>query len=103
MVSSLAGLIYGIGSMMFAGRILRAMPNTGDGYDMNAIAASVIGGASLAGGRGAVTGTFVGTLLMVVIQNAGKAFSISDYILEVMTGVLIIIAVAMDMIKTKKG
>ena len=40
---------------------------------------------------------------MVVIQNAGKAFSISDYILEVLTGVLIIIAVAMDMIKTKKG
>ena len=103
MVYSLAGLIYGIGSMMFAGRILRAMPNTGDGYDMNAIAASVIGGASLAGGRGAVTGTFVGTLLMVVIQNAGKAFSISDYILEVLTGVLISIAVAMDMIKTKKG
>ena len=54
---------------MFAGRILRAMPNTGDGYDMDAIAAAVIGGASLAGGRGAITGTFVGTLLMVVIQE----------------------------------
>ena len=103
MVYSLAGLVYGIGSMMFAGRILRAMPNTGDGYDMQAIAAAVIGGASLAGGRGAVTGTFVGALLMVVIQNAGKAFSISDYILEIITGALIIFAVAMDMLKTKKG
>lgn len=103
MVYSLAGFIYGIGAMMFAGRILRAMPNTGDGYDMNAIAASVIGGASLAGGRGAVTGTFIGTLLMVVIQNAGKAFSISDYILEVLTGILIIIAVAMDMVRSKKN
>lgn len=103
LVYSLAGLIYGIGSMMFAGRILRAMPNTGDGYDMQAIAAAVIGGASLAGGRGAVTGTFVGALLMVVIQNAGKAFSISDYILEILTGALIIFAVAMDMMKSKKG
>ena len=79
-----------------------AMPNTGDGYDMDAIAAAVIGGASLAGGRGAITGTFVGTLLMVVIKNAGKAFQINDYILDVITGALIIFAVAMDMVKSRK-
>ena len=85
-----------------AGRILRAMPNTGDGYDMDAIAAAVIGGASLAGGRGAITGTFVGTLLMVVIKNAGKAFQINDYILDVITGALLIFAVAMDMVKSRK-
>ena len=86
LVYSLAGFVYGIAAIMFAGRILRAMPNTGDGYDMDAIAAAVIGGASLAGGRGAITGTFVGTLLMVVIKNAGKAFQINDYILDVITG-----------------
>ena len=106
MVYSTAGLIYGVAAMMFAGRILRAMPNTGEGYDMNAIAAAVIGGASLAGGRGAITGTFIGTLLMAVIENAGKSrpfgVEISDYILEVITGLLIIAAVAIDMIKTRK-
>lgn len=102
LVYSLAGFIYGIAAMMFAGRILRAMPGTGEGYDMNAIAAAVIGGASLAGGRGAITGTFVGTLLMAVIDNAGKAFEINDYILNVVTGTLIIFAVAMDMVKTRK-
>ncbi len=102
MVYAVAGLIYGIASMMFAGRILRGATNTGEGYDMNAIAATVIGGASLSGGRGAVTGTFVGALLMVVIQNAGQAFRINDYILEMLTGVLIIFAVAMDMIKSRK-
>ena len=59
-------------------------------------------GASLAGGRGAITGTFVGTLLMVVIKNAGKAFQINDYILDVITGALIIFAVAMDMVKSRK-
>lgn len=69
---------------------------------MDAIAAAVIGGASLAGGRGAITGTFVGTLLMVVIKNAGKAFQINDYILDVITGALIIFAVAMDMVKSRK-
>ena len=102
LVYSLAGFVYGIAAIMFAGRILRAMPNTGDGYDMDAIAAAVIGGASLAGGRGAITGTFVGTLLMVVIKNAGKAFQINYYILDVITGALIIFAVAMDMVKSRK-
>lgn len=102
MVYSLAGLVYGIAAMMFAGRVLRAMPGTGEGYDMNAIAAAVIGGASLAGGRGTISGTFVATLLMAVIQNAGKAFLINDYILEVITGILIIGAVAADMMKSRK-
>ena len=102
LVYSVAGLIYGIAAMMFAGRILRGATNTGEGYDMKAIAATVIGGASLAGGRGAVTGTFVGALLMVVIENAGKAFQINDYILEIITGGLIIFAVAMDMMKSRK-
>lgn len=102
LVYSLAGLVYGIGAVMFAGRVLRAMPGSGEGYDMNAIAAAVIGGASLSGGRGAITGTFVGTLLMAIIDNAGKAFLINPYILEITTGVLIIIAVAMDMMKTRK-
>ena len=102
LVYSLAGLIYGIAAVMFAGRVLRAMPGTGEGYDMNAIAAAVIGGASLAGGRGAITGTLVGTLLMVIIENGGKAFEINPYILEVTTGVLIIFAVAMDMVKGRK-
>ena len=51
---------------------------------------------------GAITGTFVGTLLMVVIKNAGKAFQINDYILDVITGALIIFAVAMDMVKSRK-
>ena len=101
LVYSLAGLVYGIGAVMFAGRVLRAMPGSGEGYDMNAIAAAVIGGASLSGGRGAITGTFVGTLLMAIIDNAGKAFLINPYILEITTGLLIIIAVAMDMMKNR--
>ena len=106
LVYSVAGLIYGVGAVMFAGRILRGATNTGEGYDMQAIAAAVIGGASLAGGRGAITGTFIGTLLMTVIENAGKArpfgIAINDYVLEIITGALIIIAVTMDMMKSRK-
>lgn len=102
LVYSLAGLIYGIAAVMYAGRILRATPSVGANDDMSAIAAAVIGGASLAGGRGAITGTFVGTLLMVIIENGGQAFQINPYILEITTGALIIFAVAMDMLKNRK-
>lgn len=101
-VYSFAGLLYGIAAIMLAGRVGLAQPGTGEGYDMNAIAAAVIGGASLAGGRGAITGTLMGSILMVIIQNAGQAFKINPYILEVTTGVLIIFAVAMDMFKSRK-
>lgn len=69
---------------------------------MNAIAAAVIGGASLAGGRGAVTGHAAGHGAEVLITNAGTAFKIDPYILDVTTGVLIIFAVAMDMMKSRK-
>lgn len=102
LVYSFAGLLYGIAAIMLAARVGMAQPGTGEGYDMSAIAAAVIGGASLAGGRGAVTGTLMGTILMVLITNAGTAFQIDPYILDVTTGVLIIFAVAMDMIKTRK-
>ena len=102
LVYAVAGLLYGIAAIMLAGRVQMAQPGGGEGYDMNAIAAAVIGGASLAGGRGAVTGTLLGTLLMVIISNAGTAFKIDPYILDVTTGALIIFAVALDMLKSRK-
>lgn len=102
LVYSFAGLLYGVAAIMLAARVGMAQPGTGEGYDMNAIAAAVIGGASLSGGRGAVTGTLLGTILMVLITNAGTAFKIDPYILDVTTGVLIIFAVAMDMLKNRK-
>lgn len=102
LVYSFAGLLYGVAALMFAGRVVQAQPGTGAGYEMDSIAAAVIGGASLTGGRGMITGTLMGTLLMAIIKNAGDAFQISPYVLEVVTGALIIFAVAMDMIKTRK-
>lgn len=102
LVYSFAGLLYGVAAIMLAARVGMAQPGTGEGYDMNAIAAAVIGGASLSGGKGAVTGTLLGTILMVLITNAGTAFQIDPYILDVTTGVLIIFAVAMDMLKNRK-
>ena len=95
-------LLYGIAGIMLAARVQSALPTGGEGYDMNAIAAAVIGGASLSGGRGAIAGTLLGTILMVLINNAGVQFGLNTHILEITSGVLIVFAVTMDMIKNRK-
>ena len=97
-----AGLLYGIAGIMLASRVQSALPTGGEGYDMNAIAAAVIGGASLAGGRGTVSGTLLGTILMVLINNAGVQFGLNTHVLEITSGVLIVFAVAADMMKNRK-
>lgn len=102
MTYGLAGLLYGIAGIMLAARVQSALPTGGEGYDMNAIAAAVIGGASLTGGRGAISGTLLGTVLMVLINNAGVQFGLNTHVLEITSGILIIFAVAMDMIKNRK-
>ncbi len=101
-VYSFAGLLYGIAGIMLAARVQSALPTGGEGYDMNAIAAAVIGGASLSGGRGTVSGTVLGTILMVLINNAGVQFGLNTHVLEITSGVLIVFAVTMDMIKNRK-
>jgi ribose transport system permease protein len=101
-VYAFAGLLYGIAGIMLAARVQSALPTGGEGYDMNAIAAAVIGGASLAGGRGAISGTILGTILMVLINNAGVQFGLNTHVLEITSGVLIIFAVTMDMLKARK-
>ena len=69
---------------------------------MNAIAASVIGGASLSGAKGSVWGTALGTVLMTLIDNAGIQFGINSFVMEISTGVLITIAVIVDQLKNRK-
>lgn len=102
LVYALAGLLYAIAGIMLAARVQSALPTGGEGYDMNAIASAVIGGSSLAGGRGTVSGTMLGTMLMTLINNAGVQFGLNTHVLEITSGVLIIFAVTMDMIKNRK-
>lgn len=99
---TLAGLLYGIAGVMLAARVQSALPTGGDGYEMNAIAAAVIGGASLAGGKGSILGTILGTVLMVLINNAGVQFGLDTHILEITSGVLILFAVGFDMLRNTR-
>ncbi len=103
MTYGISGLLCGIAGIMLASRINSAVPTAGTGYEMNAIAASVIGGASLSGAKGSVWGTALGTILMTLIDNAGIQFGINSFIMEISTGVLITIAVIIDQLKNKKS
>lgn len=103
MTYGFSGFLCGVAGIMLAARINSAVPTAGTGYEMNAIAASVIGGASLAGAKGAVFGTALGTILMTLIDNAGIQFGINSFVMEISTGVLITVAVVIDQLKNRKG
>ena len=103
MTYGFAGFLCGIAGVMLAARINSAVPTAGQSYEMNAIAASVIGGASLSGAKGAVFGTALGTVLMTLIDNVGIQFGINSVIMEISTGVLITIAVVIDQLKNRKS
>lgn len=97
-----AGLLYGIAGILLCARINSAIPTAGEAYETNAIAASVLGGASLAGGCGSVFGTVLGTILIILIDNVGTQFGIGAFVMQVITGCVIVIAIVLDQLK-KKG
>ncbi len=97
-----AGLLYGIAGILLCARINSAIPTAGEAYETNAIAASVLGGASLAGGCGSVFGTVLGTSLIILIDNVGTQFGIGAFVMQVITGCVIVIAIVVDQLK-KRG
>lgn len=97
-----AGLLYGIAGILLCARINSAIPTAGEAYETNAIAASVLGGASLAGGCGSVFGTLLGTILIILIDNVGTQFGIGAFVMQVITGFVIVIAIVLDQLK-KRG
>ena len=97
-----AGLLYGIAGILLCARINSAIPTAGEAYETNAIAASVLGGASLAGGCGSIFGTVLGTILFILIDNVGTQFGIGAFAMEVITGCVIVIAIVVDQLK-KRG
>ena len=94
-----AGFLYGIAGVMLAARINSAIPTAGEGYETNAIAASVLGGASLAGGLGSIAGTALGTVLIILIDNVGTQFGIHSFVMQVITGCVIVVAIVADQLK----
>lgn len=95
-VYAVSGVLAGLSGVMLASRVISGPPNLGEGYELDAIAAVVIGGASLMGGRGSVWGTAIGLLLIQTLNNGLDILLVPSYWQDVIKGVLIVFAVAVD-------
>ncbi len=96
MVYAFCGLLCGVAGVVLASRLGSGQPNVGTGYELTAIAAAVIGGNSLAGGKGSIFGTLLGALVLGVVSNALNLWGAASFYQTVVTGGIVIIAVLID-------
>ncbi len=102
MVYALCGMLSGLAAIILTARLNSAQPIAGNMYELDAIAATVIGGTSLMGGEGTVLGTLIGALIMGVLRNGLNLLGVSSFIQQIVIGSVIIIAVLMDMALKKQ-
>lgn len=95
-VYTLAGVLAGVAGLIVTARLDSAQPNAGLGYELDSIAAVVIGGTSLSGGRGSVGGTVLGCLIIGVLNNGLFLLNVSPFWQQVVKGGVILLAVAID-------
>ena len=101
-VYAMSGLLAGLGGIMSASRLYSANGNLGVGYELDAIAAVVLGGTSLSGGIGTITGTLIGALIIAAMNNGMTLMGVSYFWQLVIKGCVIIIAVLIDKYRTRK-
>ncbi|MFC1725149.1 ABC transporter permease [candidate division KSB1 bacterium] len=100
-VYTIAGLLSGIAGIILASRLSSGQPTAGTGYELDVIAACVIGGASFSGGEGTVLGAMIGALIMGILRNGCNLLDISAFWQQVAIGSIIIIAVFFDQFRRK--
>jgi ribose transport system permease protein len=93
---AISGLLAALGGFILTARLSTAEPTAGTGYELESIAAVIIGGTSLAGGRGNLLGTLVGALVLGVIDNGMNLLDVSPFLQDVVKGVVILLAVYLD-------
>lgn len=98
-----AGLLAAIAGMMLTARISAGQPSMGVMYELDAIAAAVIGGTSLSGGIGTIPGTMIGALIIGVLNNGLDLLNVSSYWQQILKGAIIVTAVLIDSRKNKKA
>lgn len=101
-VYTLAGLLSGIAGLILLGQTNTGQPQAASGYELNAIAAVVVGGTPLSGGQGSVAKTVVGTLVLGLISNALNLLNVSPYWQPAITGLILLFAVGIDTMGKKK-
>uniref|UniRef100_UPI00286E60BF ABC transporter permease n=1 Tax=Deinococcus sp. TaxID=47478 RepID=UPI00286E60BF len=98
----IAGSLAGLAGLILTARTTSALPQAGVSYELDAIAAVVIGGTSLSGGTGSVLGTVIGALIIGVINNGLDLLGVSSYYQQVIKGVIIITAVLLDVSRRRR-
>jgi ribose transport system permease protein len=100
-IYTITGAFVGLAGVIMAARLNSAQPGLGAGYELEAIAAVVIGGTSLSGGKGTIVGTVIGALIMTVLTNGLRILSVPQEWQTVVVGCVILLAVYMDIVRRK--
>jgi len=98
----ISGLLAGLGGVLLTARLNYATPLSGEAYELDTIAATVIGGTSLAGGEGSLIGTFIGALLLGTLRNGLTLLNVVCYYQQIIIGCVIILAVFYDRFRNTK-
>ncbi|MDN6425370.1 MAG: ribose ABC transporter permease, partial [Bifidobacterium crudilactis] len=102
-IYTISGVMSALSGLVITSRLSSATPQAGSGYEMFAIAAVVLGGTSLMGGKGRLTGTMIGVLIIGVLNNGLNIIGVSAFWQQVVQGVVILIAVLIDVIRNRKS
>jgi ribose/xylose/arabinose/galactoside ABC-type transport system permease subunit len=98
----ISGGLAALSGMLLASRMNSGQPNAGLMYELDVIAAVVVGGTSLFGGRGSIVGTFLGAMLIGILRNGLNLMNVSSYLQMIVLGVVILLAVMMDQLKKRR-
>ena len=98
----LSGFLAGLSGIVLMSRLVTAQPNEGLGYELDAIAAAVIGGASLMGGVGTITGSLIGVFIIGILRNGLNMAGVSAFIQEITIGCVLIVAVYVDQLRNRR-
>ena len=102
MVYIIVGALSGFAGVLTAGRLATGLPMAGSGYELQVIAAVVVGGGSLFGGEGTIFGTLLGALLIATIGNGGNLLGVNPHVLNIIVGCLIVFSVYIDQLSKRK-
>jgi ribose transport system permease protein len=102
LVYALTSMLAALAGILVASRVSTAMPDAGLGYELNVIAATVIGGTSLSGGKASIIGALIGSIMMTMVNNGLNILNISSSWHQIVIGVIILLAVGLDTLGNRK-